>query len=439
MSDRECPICFLNYSQINVTQCCQASICTECYLQVRPQKEKSSCPFCNHLKMAVKIARTMDAAAIEERQKDEQNVIEAKIRSRAASAFDAETSDHDAAAAPGCGFGSSLEQNTTVRLLRIRSESLSSTDQEPDMDSLSCLAMTPEDRRALEEEMRAQHTHPLARQVEREAEERRVENERNYYRSQSGRLREVGTDMLRSVSSGRSARMAQMPGDPMLLGGQRTSSRNWNEIVSAYERGGNGQVGSLDDLVVLEAAILLSMEEESRRRTSNNTGEPEFDAAQHALNGFPLVQQLLDIEGDSGEQNNSMVEHFARGLLSSRRGRSYRSIHGFGDSPYMLGGITEAEQIEMAITLSLQQSQERETAGNDEPELNSEETCLSERLEATSETEEPSQAAEDSTCVGGVEVATESNNDSSSDADGEAGGEPVCEVAETTNDASSDS
>lgn len=385
--------------------------------------------------MAVKIARTMDAAAIEERQKDEQNVIEAKIRSRAASAFDAETSDHDAAAAPGCGFGSSLEQNTSVRLLRIRSESLSSTDQEPDMDSLSCLAMTPEDRRALEEEMRAQHTHPLARQVEREAEERRVENERNYYRSQSGRLREVGTDMLRSVSSGRSGRMAGMSGDPMLLGGQRRSSRNWNEIVSAYERGGNGQVGSLDDLVVLEAAILLSMEEESRRRTTNNTGEPEFDAAQHALNGFPLVQQLLAVEGDSGEQNNSMVEQLARGLLSSRRDRSYRSTHGFGDSPYMLGGITEAEQIDMAIALSLQQSQERETAGNDEPELNSEETCFPEGLEATSETEEPSQAA----CVGGVEVATESNNESSSDADGVAGGEPVCEVTETINDGSSDS
>jgi hypothetical protein len=360
--------------------------------------------------MAVKVAKTMDASAIEERQRDEQNVIEANIRSRATSAFDTETSDNDAAAALTGGFGSSLEQNTAVRLLRARSESLSSTDRELDMESLSCLAMTPEDRHALEEEMKAQHTHPLARQVEREAEEQRVENERNYYRSRSGRLREVGTEMVRSGSSSRMGRMGRMSSDPMLLGGQRRSGRNWNEIVSAFERGGNGEVGSLDDLVILEAAILLSMEEESRQRAARSTGETEFDAARHALNGFPLVQQPLDAEGDSGAENNSIVEQLARGLLSSRRDRSYRSMNGFGNSSYRLGGISEAEQIEMAIALSLQQTQEQETTRSDEPELNSEETSCLEELEATSIMEESSEVAEDSANVEGVEAATESNN-----------------------------
>jgi hypothetical protein len=50
--------------------------------------------------------------------------------------------------------------------------------------------------------------------------------------------------------------------------------------VAAFERGGNGEVQSLDDLVVLEAAILLSMEEDARRaRTGAEEVDTDFDAA----------------------------------------------------------------------------------------------------------------------------------------------------------------
>mmetsp|Transcript_10081 Transcript_10081/g.14256 ORF Transcript_10081/g.14256 Transcript_10081/m.14256 type:complete len:142 (-) Transcript_10081:827-1252(-) len=57
-SARECPICFLHYDQINITKCCHATICTECYLQVHPQKENMCmCPFCNNPKMNVVVAK----------------------------------------------------------------------------------------------------------------------------------------------------------------------------------------------------------------------------------------------------------------------------------------------------------------------------------------------------------------------------------------------
>ena len=342
----------------------------------------------------------MDAAAILERQRDEQIVIEAQMRSRATPS---ETSKNEDVTSPTSGFGSSLEQNTTVRLMRARSESLSSTDQEPDLDSLSSLAMTPEDRRALEAEMKAQHTHPLARQVEQEAEERRLENERNYYRTHSGRLLEVGTAGMLRANSGR---MSRMSNGSILSGGQRISGRDWNEMMDAFGRSRSGQVSSLDDLMVLEAAILLSMDEESRRLALNSseTDGQERDATQHALNGFPLFQQ------------------------------SYRSLHGFGGS---LRGISEAEQIELAIALSLQQAQQRETALNDESVENArEEASTPGRLEAREGTEEPPGG---STSVNSVEGVTESNNESCSNAEGEADGNLVFEVVETTNDCTSDS
>uniref|UniRef100_A0A7S3PNQ8 RING-type domain-containing protein n=1 Tax=Aplanochytrium stocchinoi TaxID=215587 RepID=A0A7S3PNQ8_9STRA len=43
----ECPICFLFYPSVNVTNCCSQLICTECYLQLQtPSKEENLCPFC---------------------------------------------------------------------------------------------------------------------------------------------------------------------------------------------------------------------------------------------------------------------------------------------------------------------------------------------------------------------------------------------------------
>ena len=80
--DQECPVCMLYYDELNVTKCCNALICSECFLQIRPQKGKdSSCPYCNSTdKFSISIAKKPTAEEINNRTRDEQTVIEAKIR-----------------------------------------------------------------------------------------------------------------------------------------------------------------------------------------------------------------------------------------------------------------------------------------------------------------------------------------------------------------------
>ena len=45
----ECPICFLFYTEVNITLCCKKFICSECYLQLCPDLGEThrTCPFCN--------------------------------------------------------------------------------------------------------------------------------------------------------------------------------------------------------------------------------------------------------------------------------------------------------------------------------------------------------------------------------------------------------
>lgn len=47
----ECPICFLNYEDLNVATCCKQLICTDCYLLVKhsalQESSRCPCPFCS--------------------------------------------------------------------------------------------------------------------------------------------------------------------------------------------------------------------------------------------------------------------------------------------------------------------------------------------------------------------------------------------------------
>lgn len=167
----ECPICFFHYSQINVTVCCQASICTECYLQLQPyQKPNASstahkpaktqvnvCPFCNAPKLSVTVAqmKTPDPPPV---------IPEAP-----------ESNPSNAPPSPTTGFGSSLAQNPRVAMMRARSCSVASSSNDETANEMAC--MTPQERHVLENEMRAQHLHPLALRLEQEEAERRLRNE----------------------------------------------------------------------------------------------------------------------------------------------------------------------------------------------------------------------------------------------------------------------
>ena len=176
-TDTECPICFLNYAQVNQTKCCQASLCTECYLQVRPPREKVVCPFCNSANLSVTLQQTLSAEAIRERQAEEQRAMEASVRSRDLSGKTEEQ-------APG--FGSSLAQDEHVALMRKRSSSVSDASE----SDLSSMAMTVDERQALEARLREQQQSPLLQRIQQEELERAFRNEREYLEQNAGRLRQ---------------------------------------------------------------------------------------------------------------------------------------------------------------------------------------------------------------------------------------------------------
>lgn len=57
--DAECPICFMNFSALNSTTCCNYEVCTDCYVQLKVsadslQQKTCSCPFCGKDSLVVK-------------------------------------------------------------------------------------------------------------------------------------------------------------------------------------------------------------------------------------------------------------------------------------------------------------------------------------------------------------------------------------------------
>jgi hypothetical protein len=455
---QECPICFLYYDEVNITKCCNANLCSECFLQVRPQKEKQPCcPFCNAVKFTVSIAPKLSESEIDARQKEEQTVIEARIRAE---------QNHDdspkqlhkkkAAVAPdssGNRFGSELEKDERFQLLKKRTESFTSSEEglrtpQKDAETIKSFAMTPEERRRLEEEMRAQHAHPLALRVEAEAYERRLQNEQAYYRSNSAggnaSRSQRAADLFRSNSSNMASATRRL---------RYRGARDWNQIVEAFENGSNGEVNSLDDLVVLEAAILLSMDEEARReREEEAAAAPaSFDAARHAGGGFPLVRSLLDgapatSHGSNGEASGS-ASAAAAGSASDNVRAALRSLNetrqqlartaGLGASArrrgvpdaaldtasLMMRGISEEEQIAMAIAASLQDQNNgnedaRDTSGESEDSSSS---SSSEGSNTSGDRSEESESSFSSNTDAPVAAAAAGNQNESSESSPEAG------------------
>ena len=157
----ECPICFFSYPHVNQTLCCQGLLCTECFLQIKPQKKGTPCPFCNHPKLSVKICK--------DSPEEEEVILETKSSTEAPpeeSVFRDRTSS----------FGSEVAEPT--RLVRERSTSM---DDTPTLD--------PAERLALEESMRAQQFHPLSQRLAQEEAERRIQNEQSYQTERLQNLR----------------------------------------------------------------------------------------------------------------------------------------------------------------------------------------------------------------------------------------------------------
>jgi len=372
-TDHECPICFFNYSEINVTKCCHASICTECYLQVKPQKSSSknkqgkvnqhNCPFCNAARLQVCVATTpaagngggggggvgtgtMTEQALSSADQQQHKLLEGNNSDTNipdGTATPPSEQSPPKTSTPTTGFGSHLERNERVAMMRARSSSMSesqsnSTLQQSPVQEISNLAMTPEERHALESEMRAQHNHPLTMRLEQEEAERRMRNEMEYYQQRminNGGRRTIA-DVRRqaaaansgggggdsaAAASGTSINRRQLP---------PRGGRDWNRIVDALgqqQRSTNNNNGSMEDLVVLEAALMLSMEEEARRR-----GEPSPNAR-------------------SGNSNLPHANNFDRSRLQAR-------LH-----HHVV--LSEEEQLAMAIAASLREQSAAENNDDD--------------------------------------------------------------------------
>eukprot|EP00004_Rigifila_ramosa_P014210 TRINITY_DN3204_c0_g1_i3.p1 TRINITY_DN3204_c0_g1~~TRINITY_DN3204_c0_g1_i3.p1 ORF type:complete len:252 (+),score=31.10 TRINITY_DN3204_c0_g1_i3:1222-1977(+) len=79
----ECSICCLFYPMLNRLSCCPQSLCTECYLQSRPQTDtRSPCPFCKNVGWEVQFTGPLDAVTRSRLKEEEQRVMLAQIRAQ---------------------------------------------------------------------------------------------------------------------------------------------------------------------------------------------------------------------------------------------------------------------------------------------------------------------------------------------------------------------
>jgi len=361
------------YAQTNVTKCCEATICmsililhfdvliysavyfvlyffstithipftgTECYLQIRtPKKEKNTaCPFCNCPKLVTSVQKSMDEDAIAKREEEEQRVIESIIRNRAAQVNGEMPSSPSSESDEQSNFGSSLEQYNRSRTFSnsstVASEASSDGSRTPvkqtnDDNALLSLAMSPDARLQLEEEMAAQLSHETHQRMESEAEEERMRHVEEWSRSDSGvrsRMREARIAELTNL-------LERMTSDT------RERGQDLAGIFSALESGRGGNRGAaLENLMRLEAAFLNATGEE-RTQQSFQRGLSERFGSTERQNGFSL----------------SSPRRIVRAM--PRRGVSTTHME---TAEMLMRGISEEEQLAMAISMSMAEESNRQ-------------------------------------------------------------------------------
>lgn len=398
-TDQECPICFLHYSEINMADCCKAAICTECFLQLQVPKMTHSCPFCNGENMTVKVAKRLEEEDVRMREVEEQKVIEQSIMEKFGgkenvvggggggkertslgmmATMMAKTmssgDDNDSAVAVAAStvverqgsssFGSSLEAELAESRER-RSRTMSLDGR---VDGETIVVMTPEERRALEEQVRSQSHHPLLRQMSLRAERERERHELEYIQRRIMMEREQEEAEEGEEERNRRMRRQPMPLEEFL--GLRTSSGTGGGGSDHGTRNRNGQL-SMDDWVLLETAFLWSMRDRgmvgggrggrrsrgevptTRRINNNNSNRND---------GRPRSQRDAETEFLT-----NMIRNRDAGRQSSQRRlfdtfSSPSSLHGhpMGRHAYDYGlHLSEENQLELAIRLSLQEAQRR--------------------------------------------------------------------------------
>lgn len=361
-----------------MADCCKATICSECFLQLQDCKMSNPCPFCNNAKMTARIAKSLDDDFVRQRDTEEQQFIEASIKAK----FSPDKDNNPKEVLQNSSFGSNLSADLESRC---RSRTLSS-----DFDGNGIVAMAPEERRKLEEEMSSQSQHPLVRKMTADAERERDRHELEYQQRRRERSRNTRRQLEQLMG------FSNRGGLPVATG---LDDREREQPMSISDRVGlfaglsagdtnNGRANgrqTIDDLLLLEAALLLNMREEASRRTgdnansraSNDGGSQNRDGNDGDNNGRSRRSRLIsrrrnndrgsDRDGNPVSNRQRETESFVQALLRQREfeqrrnpfiGYPGRDDNGMSPQEALLADLSEARQLEMAIQLSLQEAQD---------------------------------------------------------------------------------
>lgn len=365
--------------------------------------------------MMVVVQKAMDEDAIAKREEEEQRVIESIIRNRVAQ-VNGEMPLHKVPTSPSNEsdgsneFGSSLERYNRSRTFSnsssgaISEASSSSSCHTPiksrsaeinDNDALLSLAMSPDARYQLEQEMAAQLSHETHQRMEMEAEEARVRHAEEWSRTDSG---------MRSRM--REARIAELTAllERMSQNNNTESGEELGGLFSALDyggRGANNRGSALENIMRLEAAFLNATGEsgEGRRR-------PMFQRGSSERMG----------NGNTNEDNryNSFSIGSPRRVVRGMPRRGVSTTH-LETAEMLMRGISEEEQLAMAIAMSMQENTRQQQQGQQEQQQQQ-----NEQQQSDGQVAESSQGAQ---VAPGLETHEEAQSDrsgSSSDSDSDA-------------------
>lgn len=298
-------------------------ICTECFLQVQcPVTRGNPCPFCNKPKMTVMIAQYLDNDEDMKREKEDQKMIESAVKAK----LQGENGGLSLSSTPISSFGSNLEQE-----MRARTRSMSSEIHE----EMGIIALSPEGRKALEEEMMSQTSHPLLQKMAMDAEQERERHELQHFERTVERM-QTSRQHLDSL-------MRRLRGS----GGSHSSFTDIGGREHVALSSNNIERSNLEELIMLEAALYLTIHGNGHSRRRNGIARSLFrgTSSGESVNSQINRNSVHVVEGVSSDDNSS--------------GRNSPELN-LSVANMLLHEISEQRQLELAIQLSLQEADERE-------------------------------------------------------------------------------
>ena len=309
--------------------------------------------------MTVKRAKCLDDDMVLKREAEEQVVIEASIKARVGGVS---VEGNPSSLSSPSSFGSNLDRDLQSRS---RSRTLSGDCHE--------IAMSPEERRALEEEMRSQSHHPLVRQMNADAER---ESQRHVLEHRE-RRRDRGRNTQRQLEQLLGMRANANNANANAVTGNNRDNMSFRDRVSLFTGVGGDDLDevevneettarpSLDDLLMFEAALFLSMRDETRGMGSGNNARSSRRNSDGNNNTSIRNQTIRNGQSLRSTFDGGNAQNFIQAILHERereeRPNPFISSGGYGDDEetHWEWEIAEARQLEMAIQMSLQEANNR--------------------------------------------------------------------------------